>query len=32
MKGHLDLIGPATAVGEELLGIPSFDTPDFSAP
>ena len=31
MKGHLDLIGPATAVGEELMGIPSFDTPDYSA-
>lgn len=31
MKGHVDLLGPATAVGEELLGIPSFDTPDFSA-
>ncbi|MEE9362120.1 MAG: acyl-CoA dehydrogenase family protein [Cellulophaga sp.] len=30
MKGHLDLLGPATAVGEELLGIPSFDTPDYS--
>lgn len=30
MKGHVDLLGPATAVGEELLGIPSFDTPDFS--
>jgi alkylation response protein AidB-like acyl-CoA dehydrogenase len=31
MKGHLDLIGPATAVGEELMGIPSFETPDYSA-
>ena len=30
MKGHVDLLGPATAVGEELLGIPSFDVPDFS--
>ena len=30
MKGHVDLLGPATAVGEELLGIPSFETPDFS--
>jgi alkylation response protein AidB-like acyl-CoA dehydrogenase len=30
MKGHVDLLGPATAVGEELLGVPSFDTPDFS--
>jgi alkylation response protein AidB-like acyl-CoA dehydrogenase len=31
MKGHVDLLGPATAVGEELMGVPSFDTPDFSA-
>lgn len=31
MKGHVDLLGPATAVGEELMGIPSFDTPDYSA-
>jgi alkylation response protein AidB-like acyl-CoA dehydrogenase len=30
MKGHLDLLGPATAVGQELLGIPSFETPDYS--
>ncbi len=30
MKGHVDLLGPATAVGEELMGIPSFDSPDFS--
>ncbi|MBT2161106.1 acyl-CoA dehydrogenase family protein [Zobellia barbeyronii] len=30
MKGHVDLLGPASAVGEELMGIPSFDTPDFS--
>ena len=30
MKGHVDLLGPATAVGKELMGIPSFDTPDFS--
>jgi alkylation response protein AidB-like acyl-CoA dehydrogenase len=30
MKGHVDLINPAMAVGEELLGIPSFDTPDYS--
>ena len=32
MKGHLDLLGPAMKVQEELMGIPSFDTPDFSAP
>jgi alkylation response protein AidB-like acyl-CoA dehydrogenase len=30
MKGHVDLLGPATAVGNELMDIPSFDTPDFS--
>lgn len=30
MKGHVDLLGPATAVGEELMGIPSFEAPDFS--
>jgi alkylation response protein AidB-like acyl-CoA dehydrogenase len=30
MKGHVDLLGPATAVGDELLGIPSFDVPDYS--
>ncbi|TQO36322.1 alkylation response protein AidB-like acyl-CoA dehydrogenase [Arenibacter algicola] len=30
MKGHVDLLGPATAVGNELMGIPSFDTPDYS--
>jgi hypothetical protein len=29
MKGHVDL-GPATKVGEELMGIPSFDTQDYS--
>ncbi len=32
MKGQLDLIGPATAVGEELLGVPDFAIPDFSEP
>ncbi|KLT71438.1 MULTISPECIES: acyl-CoA dehydrogenase family protein [Flavobacterium] len=30
MKGHVDLLGPAMKVSEELMGIPSFDTPDFS--
>ncbi|GAL78275.1 butyryl-CoA dehydrogenase [Algibacter lectus] len=30
MKGHVDLLGPAQKVQEELMGIPSFDTPDFS--
>ena len=29
-KGHVDLLGPAQKVQEELMGIPSFDTPDFS--
>jgi alkylation response protein AidB-like acyl-CoA dehydrogenase len=31
MKGHVDLLGPAMKVQEELMGIPSFDTPDYSA-
>jgi hypothetical protein len=30
MKGHVDLLGPAMKVSEELMGIPSFDTPDRS--
>ena len=30
MKGKIDLITPAMEVGNSLLGIPSFDTPDFS--
>jgi hypothetical protein len=30
MKGHVDLLGPAMKVADELLDIPSFDTPDFS--
>lgn len=29
-KGHVDLLGPATKVQEELMGIPSFDVPDYS--
>jgi hypothetical protein len=28
-EGHVDLLGPATKVGEELIGIPSFDS-DYS--
>lgn len=32
MKGELDLMGPATSVGKELMDIPSFDTPDYSTP
>jgi hypothetical protein len=30
MKGHVDLLEPASKVQEELMGIPSFDTPDYS--
>lgn len=30
MKGHVDLLGPAMAVQNELMSIPSFDTPDYS--
>ena len=30
MKGHVDLLGPAMKVQEDLMGIPSFDTPDYS--
>ncbi|MBP7172731.1 MAG: acyl-CoA dehydrogenase family protein [Cloacibacterium sp.] len=30
MKGELDIISPAMAVGKELMGIPSFETPDYS--
>ena len=29
-KGHVDLLNPAMAVADELMGIPSFDTPDYS--
>ncbi len=29
-KGQIDLMGPAMAVGKELMGIPSFETPDYS--
>ncbi|MBQ0116325.1 MAG: acyl-CoA dehydrogenase family protein [Flavobacterium sp.] len=29
MKGHVDLLGPAMKVGEELMGIPDFSTPDY---
>jgi len=31
MKGHLDLLTPATAVANELTSIPPFETPDYSA-
>ncbi len=30
MKGHVDLLGPAMAVADDLMSIPSFDTPDYS--
>ncbi|MFV0540794.1 MAG: acyl-CoA dehydrogenase family protein [Aestuariibaculum sp.] len=30
MRGHVDVLGPAQAVAEELTGIPSFETKDFS--
>ncbi len=30
MKGHVDLLNPAMKVADELMGIPTFDTPDYS--
>ena len=30
MRGHVDLLNPAMKVADELMGIPSFDTPDYS--
>ena len=30
MKGHVDLLTPATEVANELTAIPSFETPDYS--
>jgi alkylation response protein AidB-like acyl-CoA dehydrogenase len=30
MKGHVDLLGPAMKVAEELVGIPDFNTPDYT--
>ena len=32
MKGELDLLEPAMAVGKELTSVPSFESPDFSTP
>ena len=32
MKGELDLMGPATAVGKEILSIPEFGSEDTSVP
>lgn len=29
MKGQVDLLGPASQVQEDLMGIPDFDTPDY---
>lgn len=29
-KGEIDLMSPAMAVGKELMGIPSFEVPDYS--
>ncbi|MDO6737481.1 acyl-CoA dehydrogenase family protein [Wenyingzhuangia sp. 2_MG-2023] len=31
LKGEIDLMTPAMAVANDLMGIPSFDTPDYSA-
>ncbi|WP_374458830.1 acyl-CoA dehydrogenase family protein [Chryseobacterium taeanense] len=31
MKGELDLLSPAMAISKELMGIPSFYAPDYSA-
>jgi Acyl-CoA dehydrogenase, C-terminal domain len=31
MKGELDLLGPATAVGKEIMSMPSFETEDADA-
>jgi len=30
MKGEIDIITPAMEVGDSLMGIPSFETPDYS--
>jgi alkylation response protein AidB-like acyl-CoA dehydrogenase len=32
MKGEIDLLGPAMAVGKELTAVPSFESPDMSVP
>ena len=32
MKGEINLLEPAMAVAKELTGVPSFETPDLSAP
>jgi hypothetical protein len=30
MKGQIDLLGPASKIQEDLMSIPSFETPDYS--
>jgi hypothetical protein len=32
LKGEVDLMSPAMGIAGELMSIPSFDTPDYSAP
>merc|ERR1712070_465277 len=32
LKGHVDLLGPAMNIKDELTSIPSFEIPDFSVP
>ncbi|WP_258105009.1 acyl-CoA dehydrogenase family protein [Marinoscillum sp. MHG1-6] len=32
LKGEIDLLGPAMAVGKELTSVPSFEQPDLSQP
>lgn len=32
LKGEIDLMSPAMGIAGELMSIPSFDTPDYSAP
>jgi alkylation response protein AidB-like acyl-CoA dehydrogenase len=32
LKGEIDLLGPAMAVGKELTGVPSFESEDMSQP
>ena len=32
MKGEIDVMGPAMAVGKELVSVPSFESVDMSAP
>ncbi|MGB0837188.1 MAG: acyl-CoA dehydrogenase family protein [Flavobacteriaceae bacterium] len=32
LKGEIDLMTPAMGIADDLMSIPSFDTPDYSAP